>query len=386
MRISVYPALSSGLTGAANYAQRPQLSEEFFSKTLDGVVHFPVEALRKDESLYLPDNQAKANMSSSSAIDNRFQEVVEKCNFCGSPERKVLHHFPAGFYSHKNYTTYPWDGRQDVTLTIVKCTQCDMIYQSPRFKGEHLGMLYADSVESKLDLEKAVRTHKFGPLLKLISDHCRHQGNGHPTSLDIGTRYGLLPEVLRRQGYDAHGIEFNQLCVDTAKRSGFANVYRGTIDDLHEVLGAAGIQRVNLVTMTDVIEHLLDPMGDLTKLASVQGPGDYMVVQTCDVSSPGYKLFGKWWYHFHGQHTYYFDEKSMRRYYDKIGYDIVAVLQVPRLNNLTLLPSVLKNFIFHLRQRKRLNASPETGEKVWFAETRPTLFDIFTVVARKRQS
>jgi hypothetical protein len=316
--------------------------------------------------------------------ENNVQEVVGRCNFCGTQQAKTLHHYPAGFYGHQAYVTYPWDGKQMVDLTIVQCPKCELIYQDPRFKPEFLGLLYTDSVDKNIDLEKAVRNHKFAPLIDLIKQNCTFQKDILPISVDIGTRYGLLPEVLRRNGFNSYGIEYNPLCVEAAAISGFKNVFQGTIDNLDDVMSRAGVSHINMVTMTDVIEHLLDPLGDLIKLSAYQSAGDYMVIQTVDIGSVGYKIFGSWWYHIHGQHTYYFDEKSMRMYFEKIGYTVDAVLKVKRLNNLTLLPSVWKKFRQHKKQRLLLNAGSELPNKVWFAETRPTLFDIFTVVARKK--
>lgn len=312
------------------------------------------------------------------------QEQVTSCNYCESKNFHVLHHYSADYYHHNAYITYPWDGNQHVSLTIVKCDNCGLVFQNPRFKLEHLGLLYTDSVEKKIDLENAVAKHKFGPLVDLIKKNCAFSANQFPVSVDIGTRYGLLPEILRRNGFNAFGIEYNKLCVETAVNSGFRNVYEGTIESLDVVMNAARLNRINMVTMTDVIEHLLDPINDLKKLSSYQQKGDFMVIQTVDIGSVGYKIFRKWWYHIHGQHTYYFDEKSLRLYYDKLGYDIVDVLKVGKLNNLTILPSVIRKFFFHKNQRKKLNQGPELKSKIWFAETRPTLFDIITIVAKKR--
>lgn len=312
------------------------------------------------------------------------QETVKKCNLCGSEKFRVVHHYPIGFYNHNAYVTYPWDGGRNVDLTIVRCEACGLVYQNPRFMPEHLGLLYTDSVVKEIDLEREVKGHKFGPLVELIKSTCQFDTSGAPVSFDIGTRFGLLPEVLRREGFNAYGIEFNPLCVEAAHNSGFVNVFQGTIDSLNDVIQKTATTRINLVTMTDVIEHLLDPLGDLTKLASFQSRGDYMVIQTVDVGSVGYKIFKSWWYHIHGQHTYYFDEKHMRLYFEKIGYTIERVLKVGKLNNLTLLSAVIKKFSFHKKQRLNYSNSPEINPKVWFAETRPTLFDIFTVVARKK--
>jgi hypothetical protein len=136
--------------------------------------------------------------------------------------------------------------------------------------------------------------------------------------------------------------------------------------------------------MTDVIEHLLDPMGDLQLLANCQQSGDHMVIQTIDVSSWGHKIFGKWWYHFHAQHTYYFDIPMLRAYYNRIGYDVVDVLKVKSIHNLSLLPSVWKAFNKHKANRQAAIKGDVPAEKLWYAADKPTLYDIITIVARKR--
>lgn len=312
------------------------------------------------------------------------QESVGNCNFCGSEASRVMYHFEKEFYPHAAYTTFPWDGNHSAELTIVRCSSCGLVYQNPRFKAEHLGEVYTVMDAKPIDLEKAVAQHKFKPLIDLIKRNAKPASGENPVSIDIGTRYGLLPEVLRREGFNAYGVEFNETCVEAARVSGFRNVFQGTIESVPDVMEKQGLKRLQLITMTDVIEHLLDPMSDLKLLSQFQESGDHMVIQTIDVSSWGRKLFGKWWYHFHAQHTYYFDIPMLRRYYDSVGYDVVDVLKVKPLNNLTLLPSVWKAFKRHKSRRDAAVQGKVFGEKEWYAADKPTLFDIITIVARKR--
>jgi hypothetical protein len=74
----------------------------------------------------------------------------------------------------------------------------------------------------------------------------------------------------------------------------------------------------------------------------------------------------------------------LRKYYDSVGYDVVDVLQVKPLHNLTLLPSVWKAFNRHKSKRKEALNGKVPAEKMWYANDKPTLFDIITIVARKR--
>jgi len=314
---------------------------------------------------------------------SKYQEYLEHCNLCGSGEHSILHHYPEGFYNHKAFITYPWDGGVMAPLTIVKCNGCGLIFQNPRFKAEHLNMIYTDSVMDTIDLESEVKHHKFKPLLSLIESKAKSNVQS-PLSMDIGTRFGLLPELLRRMGYDSHGIEFNSIVVDSATQNGFKNVHLGTIDTIGDIMNRLGKQRIHLITMTDVIEHLYDPTRDFSALARFQECGDHMVIQTMNAGSLGYRLFGSWWYYIHAQHTFYFDESMMRRLLDRHGYDITYILKVAPWKNITMIRKVWKEFKLHKKERIRRNQSAHMGDKVWYASGKPTLFDIFTVVARKR--
>ncbi|MFN5293987.1 MAG: class I SAM-dependent methyltransferase [Flavobacteriales bacterium] len=312
------------------------------------------------------------------------QERIGTCNFCGSEDFRVLHHYEKDFYPHAAYNTFPWDGNHHAELTIGKCGKCGLVYQNPRFKAEHLGEVYTVMDAHPIDLEKTVASHKFKPLVDLIQKNCPPAKNSESVSIDIGTRYGLLPEVLRREGFNAYGVEFNGSCVEAARVSGFKQVFQGTIESIPALMKQQALNRLHLITMTDVIEHLLDPMGDLQLLANCQQSGDHMVIQTIDVSSWGHKIFGKWWYHFHAQHTYYFDIPMLRAYYNRIGYDVVDVLKVKSIHNLSLLPSVWKAFNKHKANRQAAIKGDVPAEKLWYAADKPTLYDIITIVARKR--
>jgi hypothetical protein len=74
----------------------------------------------------------------------------------------------------------------------------------------------------------------------------------------------------------------------------------------------------------------------------------------------------------------------LRRYYDRIGYDVVDVLKVNSINNIKLLPSVWKAFRRHKAKREEAKNGKVPTEKIWYASEKPTLFDIITIVARKR--
>ena len=306
------------------------------------------------------------------------------CINCGSKDHKVVHHFDAEYFDHDRFETFSWDGGFPLDLTIVKCDDCGLVYQNPRFSEESLGHLYPNHpLPNKLDYSRLMRNHKFGFFLNLVREYSSPSKLPKRTALDIGTRYGVLPELLSHRGFDAFGLEMNLKCVKLANEAGFQGVHHGTVVDLDKIMAQEKKDRLNLVSMIDVVEHLLWPQRDFEKISEYQKRGDKMIISTMDVDSLGHKVFGKHWYFLHAQHTFYFSEDTIAMLLDQFGYDVKYVHRIPKYKNLRILPSEM----LKMRQHKQLLTGKEKyfeDGKRWFAEKRPSLFDYMNVIAEKR--
>lgn len=312
----------------------------------------------------------------------RIKREAVSCLNCGSDDHAVLHHFDQEYYNHDQYETFSWDGGMPLDLTIVKCKGCQLVFQNPRFSKESLHHLYPNHpLPEKLSYKKLMRNHKFHFLIDLIREQSVNSEG--KTAVDLGTRYGVLPELLVNEGYRALGIEMNLKAVKIANQAGFNHVHQGTIEDLHEVCKNENMHRVNLVTMVDIVEHLLDPRRDFELISRMQQSGDQIFISTMDVDSIGHKIFGKNWYFIHAQHTYYFSEKTLGTLLDKFGYDIQYVHRIAKIRNLKLLPTELSKLRKHNALRATINQRNSDG-KNWFAAYRPALFDYMNLVAIKR--
>lgn len=313
----------------------------------------------------------------------RVQREAVACVNCGSDEHKVVHHFEQGYYNHDSYETYSWDGGLPLDLTIVRCKGCELVYQSPRFSKESLHHLYPNHpLPDRLIYKRLMRNHKFHFLIDLLREYAT-TSSGSKTAVDLGTRYGVLPELLVNEGYNALGIEMNLKAVKIANQAGFSYVHQGTIDEIQSVCANAGMERVNLVTMVDIVEHLLDPRRDFELISRMQQSGDQIFISTMDVDSLGHKVFGKNWYFIHAQHTYYFSAKTLGDLLDKFGYDIKFVHRISKIRNLKLLPRELNKLRKHNALRAQMN-EVRSKERKWFALCRPALFDYMNIVAVKR--
>ncbi|MDG1261968.1 MAG: class I SAM-dependent methyltransferase [Flavobacteriales bacterium] len=330
-------------------------------------------------NIQIPSLLKKKEVTDDKVVFRVRREAVS-CVNCGSDDHDVVHHFDQEYYNHDKFETYSWDGGVPLDLTIVKCKGCETVFQSPRFCEESLHYLYPNHpLPEKLSYKRQMQNHKFHFLIDMIREHGTKSLH-EKTAVDLGTRYGVLPELLANEGYRAMGVEMNLKCVKIANQAGFEHVHQGTIADIDRLTKQQGMDRVNLVTMVDIVEHLLDPRRDFELISRHQQSGDQIFISTMDVESLGHKIFGKNWYFLHAQHTYYFSEKMLGDLLDKFGYDIQYVHRIAKFKNLSILPKELKK---HNALRAPGN-SERTNSKRWFAEYRPSLFDYINIVAVKR--
>jgi SAM-dependent methyltransferase len=93
--------------------------------------------------------------------------------------------------------------------------------------------------------------------------------------LDVGCGHGGFVMLLRRAGFDAAGLELSPWVVDFARRTFGVPVMRGPLEGQGLAAGS-----VDVVTMADVLEHLVDPVATLTAVLAVLGDDGLLVIQT----------------------------------------------------------------------------------------------------------
>ena len=108
-------------------------------------------------------------------------------------------------------------------------------------------------------------------------------------ALDVGCSTGAFVDYLRLQhAIDAYGV-------DPDPSMARDHVYTGSVEDV-----PLGVQRYDLITFHDVLEHLVDPIASLRfAVRELLAPGGRVVVDVPDVSTPAghhhYKLEHLWY-------------------------------------------------------------------------------------------
>jgi SAM-dependent methyltransferase len=155
--------------------------------------------------------------------------------------------------------------------------------------------------------------------------------------LDVGAGTGDQVAELIRLGHDAIGLEPNAQAVTVARFRG-RPVHHGTAE-------APPFEDASFdtVILSQVVEHLVDPIAALTSLRRLVRPGGRLIVLTPNVYGLPRRLFGREWAHWHPPyHVHLFGRTQLRRTLSQAGYQVERVA--------TLTPSFWLNMSVQLRR------------------------------------
>ena len=107
--------------------------------------------------------------------------------------------------------------------------------------------------------------------------------------LDIGCGAGTILEAARRTGWEAEGTEVSRTAVEHAGRAGF-KVFHG---DLVEARYPEG--HFDVVTLSELLEHLTEPRSMLAEVARVLRPGGLLWATTPHARGLSARVLGTGW-------------------------------------------------------------------------------------------
>jgi SAM-dependent methyltransferase len=237
------------------------------------------------------------------------------CNLCGRDDWKVR--FPATMNGKDLDVgifrcTSPGYGSH---AQIVECRHCGFVYANPRWSSDELIDAYTAVEDTTYLQEREGRELTFQKHLQAMEKYTG-PGNGR-TLLDIGAYIGVFVETAAAAGWDAYGVEPSEWGATEAQKHGL-NVIQGT-QDAPEIAGTP----FDVITMWDVIEHVDDPMSELSKAYQRLKPGGWLAVHTMDIDSLLARLMGRRWPWLMDMHLFYFSQKTMTKMLEEIGYEVV---------------------------------------------------------------
>jgi 2-polyprenyl-3-methyl-5-hydroxy-6-metoxy-1,4-benzoquinol methylase len=249
------------------------------------------------------------------------QDVTRKhvpCNLCGSEAQQPF---------------CPENG-----LGLVQCTQCGLVYVSPRPDPHELYALYGETYfhnnesgvvgyTNYLKDEDNIR-QTFAGRLKWLERFIQ------PGKVfDVGCAAGFFLDEAKQRGWQVQGLDVSGFAVEYVKdRFGF-DARQGSLTELDYPTGS-----YDLLTMWDVIEHVPDPKAYIQRAADLLRKGGVFALATPDVDSIPAKLTGKRWvgYKLSEEHVYYFSVRTLSQFLNEAGFEVVDVRHVGKYVTLRL--------------------------------------------------
>jgi SAM-dependent methyltransferase len=199
---------------------------------------------------------------------------VPACWICGHTAFRPMDRAPLNFahYATQDPELAAYTG---VSVRIMQCKGCgfgqpEKLPALPNYFDRAYDIRWSNET-----LEQEFGSAYKDLIFNLILDELeRRLGRGRRSILDVGAHAGRFIHLASRRGMAAEGIELNPQSSAYAERATGLPVHRLNAHDL-----AVRGNRYDAVTMTDVLEHIPEPLRILEKLHTLLVPGGWIAVK-----------------------------------------------------------------------------------------------------------
>jgi SAM-dependent methyltransferase len=203
---------------------------------------------------------------------------------------------------------------------FYRCAICGFVMMDPLPTRTELSELYPANYHNFDQPSNAISRLLLDRYYEHQSALCRRRMPAGGSFLEIGCASGDILERMQRAGSrDVQGIEISrEACEQAWKRD--LNVFHGTLDEFETE------DKFDLVFMSHVIEHVLDPVATVAKIRTMLKPGGVLYLETPNVRALDSRLWKSRWglVHF-PRHLYLFDRSTVRRLLEAAGLVDVGV-------------------------------------------------------------
>jgi 2-polyprenyl-3-methyl-5-hydroxy-6-metoxy-1,4-benzoquinol methylase len=162
--------------------------------------------------------------------------------------------------------------------------------------------------------------------------------------LEVGCGRGDFLRVAARH-FDVSGVEPNpELAEDAA---GAGPIHRGLVPDAPAGDAWADF---DVVASFHVIEHVNSPREFVKAIGARLKPGGLLVLETPDIGSVPFRVFGSRWREFIPEHYYFFDRTTLGRLLEDNGFRIRQMTHVGKHASIGLMLNRLSRRIRFLRR------------------------------------
>ncbi len=204
-------------------------------------------------------------------------------------------------------------GKESVEATTAKIRAANAGFRHLRLEEEH--RLAALNAKWRLELIRRVK-----PSGKL---------------LEVGCARGDFLQVAR-QYFDSYGVEPNfELAAISSK---IAPVHHDTIEGVPW-------SAFDIIASFHVIEHVDSPRSFVQAAAERLKPGGLLVIETPNIDSLPYKLFGSGWRQFIPEHYFFFGPKTIARLFSDCRLKTERVMRIGKYASIGLIANRFSRYL-----------------------------------------
>ena len=249
------------------------------------------------------------------------ETVSHPCILCGSNEKKVIlpRTLPKGEKTRASRDYACTSTRHREHWQIVQCRNCSFVFADPRESNEEIARGYKDSEDKLYLAEEKGRIVTFERVCRGIMDF---KSGGR--ILDIGCSIGTFLEVCKKHGFDVYGSDLSRWSVQYAKeKKNLQNVFYGN----PESQKLFPTNSFDVITMLDLIEHLVDPIHELEIARNFLKHDGVLAIGTMNVNSWPVKLLRGHWPWYMKMHIYYFSPETIEKLLQKTGFKVIKIVK-----------------------------------------------------------
>lgn len=220
-----------------------------------------------------------------------------KCLICDSPDEQFL-------FEKNGYK-------------LVRCCKCGLAYINPQPLLSELNDYYQGTYGELYVSSPRKTNSKFRDARRELRRLQKLSNISRPNILDVGCSFGYLVKTAQDAGWEATGVDPSHHAVDSAKNNFKINVLGGDI--FHPDLKK---KHYDFITMFDVIEHHLNPLGSLQRAHELLNTEGFLILGVPDFGHyKAVKSRESWDNFIPPEHLFYFNLETIKKICHRAGFE-----------------------------------------------------------------